>query len=240
MAPDRRPAPASAAVARRRPRPFLAGLGACLGVWLAIATPARAAPPPRTPKRIFLWYADGGKPPVSGAPCGHATPPRYSCTFGTSPRDCARQVQVYLDRWYADFDVTFTYLKPTRGRFYTVVITSAGTAWCGAGHPAGVGGVAPISDDCRDLASGVAYAFACGTNAKSCATVIAQEQAHLVGLQHTQSAADVMCPIAVPEVAGFEDREQPLVSNRMPPPCPGSQNSYRLMLQRLGPRRRAK
>ena len=140
-----------------------------------------------------------------------------------------------LDRWYADFNVTFTYEKPTRGRFYTVVVTSAGTTWCGADFPPGVAGVAPVRSDCGDKRSGVAYAFVCGKDAKSCASVIAQEQAHLVGLQHTQSVVDVMCPIAVAEVSGFEESpSSPWSRIRMPPPCPSTQNSYRLMLQRFG------
>jgi len=208
-----------------------------LGAVIATAPTAQAAPS-HEPKRIFIWYADGGTPPVRGEPCGDAVPPRYACAFGRSPRDCAAQVQAFLDRWYADFDVTFTRAKPKRGRYYTVVVSSGGPAWCGRRHPPGVAGVAPIADGCGDLGGGVAYAFDCGESAQSCAAVIAQEQAHLVGLQHTRSAADVMSPIAGPEVAGFEDRAQALVANRMPPPCPATQNSYREMLQRLGRRAR--
>jgi len=188
------------------------------------------------PKRVFLWYADGGKAPETGPPCGDAPPPPYACEFGRSPRACARTVQAFLAKWYADFNVVFTLQKPARGPFYTVLITSAGTAWCGGNHPPGVAGVAPIADDCRDLGSGVAYAFACGKDAKACAAVIAQELAHLVGLQHTQSRADVMCPIALPEIEGFEDREQQVVAGGSPAKCPTTQNSYRLMLQRFGPR----
>ena len=187
---------------RRGPALSLAVLG-----WLLSSASPSAARRRDEPKRIVLWYADGGPAPVRGAPCGRAKPPAYSCEFGRTPRDCARQVQVFLDRWYADFNVTFTYEKPTRGRFYTVVVTSAGTTWCGADFPPGVAGVAPVRSDCGDKRSGVAYAFVCGKDAKSCASVIAQEQAHLVGLQHTQSVVDVMCPIAVAEVSGFEDRE---------------------------------
>jgi hypothetical protein len=209
-----------------------------VGSLLAMASSSLAQAAPE-PKRIFLWYADGGPPPAGGDPCGRRTPPAYTCEFGSSTRDCAQRVQAFLDDWYADFNVTFTYEKPARGPFYTVVISSAGGDWCKPDFPPGVAGIAPIRDDCRDMRSGVAYAFSCGKDAKACATVIAQEQAHLVGLQHTQSFADVMCPIAVKDVQGFEDHELPLAENHMPPPCPATQNSYRLMLQRFGRRRSA-
>ena len=132
--------------------------------------------------QIYLWYADGNAPPSEERVCAGKTPPPYKCSFGTSVEDCKRKVQAYLDRWYAEMNVTFTFKKPTSGIYYTVVVSSDGQ-WCGQGS--GVGGVAPIN--CSDLEGHTCYAFLCATNAKMCATIIAQEQAHMVGLAHTNS-----------------------------------------------------
>ena len=94
-------------------------------------------------------------------------------------------MQSYLDRWYADFNVVFTLTRPTSGQFYTEVVSSGGGAWCGV--DAKVAGVAPFL--CKDIAGGVAYTFMGGEDAKQTAVIIAQEQAHLVGLEHTASEA---------------------------------------------------
>src|SRR5687767_13196200 len=70
------------------------------------------------PSQIYLWYADGSPPPMAmPAPCKN-TPPAYRCSFGTSMEDCRRQVQAVLDRWYADFNVVFTWSQPTSGITY--------------------------------------------------------------------------------------------------------------------------
>lgn len=183
------------------------------------------------PRVIYLWYATGAPPPSIGdpPPC-KATPPAYTCSFGSSVEDCQRKVQALLDRWYAGFNVVFTLARPTSGVYYTVLIASDG-AWCSQG-PA-IGGYAPFRRDCSDMAGGTAYAFLCGTDAKTCAIVIAQEQAHLVGLQHTSSSSDVMYPMLCPTCDGFEDRDVAVVT-APGTTCGGTQNSYRLMVDRLG------
>ncbi len=68
----------------------------------------------RRPKVIYLFYADGKTPcprPTSTRAAG--TPPKFDCTFGRRSLDCQRQIQAYLDRWYADFNVIFTLTRPT-------------------------------------------------------------------------------------------------------------------------------
>jgi hypothetical protein len=107
------------------------------------------------------------------------------------------------------------------------VISSGGGAWCNAGP--NTAGIAPFY--CRDLGGGVAYTFMGGQNAKDTAIIIAQEQAHLVGLEHTKSTHDVMDPTICPDCDGFEDKSNQIDGDR----CGwSSQNSYQKMLSQLG------
>src|SRR6185369_13778981 len=76
------------------------------------------------PKVIYLFYADGNPLPSTDVNACKGTPPKFKCTFGSSLLDCQRQVQSYLDRWYADFNVVFTLTRPSSGHFYTVVVSS--------------------------------------------------------------------------------------------------------------------
>jgi hypothetical protein len=78
-----------------------------------------------------------------------------------------------------------------------------------------------------------AYAFACDRDAATCARRIAQEQAHLVGLDHADSRTDVMYPFETASAA-FRDR----AFRTLNPRCGQlTQNSHQLMLSRFGPRR---
>jgi hypothetical protein len=179
------------------------------------------------PKVFYLHYADGRSlPRTNPNPC-RSTAPRFSCDFAPTLTECQRQIQTYLDRWYADFNVVFTFTRPTSGSFYTEVVSSGGGAWCDAAD--NVAGVAPFL--CDDLAGGVAYTFNGGNSAKQTAIIIAQEQAHLVGLEHTQSTRDIMDSTICPNCDGFEDVNNKVQADR----CGRTtQNSYQMMKDRLG------
>jgi len=179
------------------------------------------------PKVFYLAYADGTALPKTSINACDGTAPAFKCAFGDSLADCQRQVQVYLDRWYADFNLVFTLTRPTRGAFYTEVISSGGGAWCDL--PPQVAGVAPFL--CRDLDGGVSYTLSGGETAKQTAIIIAQEQAHLVGLQHTTSERDLMNPTICSDCDGFEDVVNTVKGDNCSQP---TQNSYRMMLERLG------
>ena len=179
------------------------------------------------PKVIYLFYADGNPLPKTNVNACHGTPPKFRCNFGTSLLDCQKQIQSYLDKWYADFNVVFTFTRPTSGTFYTEVISSGGGAWCGV--EAKVAGVAPFL--CNDLHGGVAYTFLGGENAKQTAVIIAQEQAHLVGLEHTTSNLDLLLPTVCTHCDGFADVDNPVTGDR----CNRTtQNSHEMMKERLG------
>jgi hypothetical protein len=136
-----------------------------------------------------------------------------------------------MPHWNAQYGqcvrvVTLT--QPTSGAFYSEVVSSGGGAWCQAS--AMTAGIAPFY--CKDLGGGVAYTFMGGQNAKDTAIIIAQEQAHLVGLEHTKSTHDVMDPTICPDCDGFEDVDNQIDGDR----CGwASQNSYQRMLSTLGP-----
>ncbi|MEO8213491.1 MAG: Ig-like domain-containing protein, partial [Myxococcales bacterium] len=179
------------------------------------------------PKVFFLQYADGKTSARSNPnPC-QSTPPKFVCDFAPTLVECQRQIQSYLDRWYADFNVVFTLTRPSSGPYYTEVISSGGGAWCGAAS--NVAGIAPFL--CEDLAGGVAYTFLGGHSAKETAIIIAQEQAHLVGLEHTLSTRDIMDPTICPNCDGFENVQNKIQSDH----CNrGQQNSYDMMKSRMG------
>lgn len=179
------------------------------------------------PRVFYLFYADGTSPqPGTGRKICSGTPPAYTCSFGGAEgvEGCKKKNQVYLDRWYKDFNLIFTLEKPTSGKFYTEIITKDG-AWCGMGG--GIGGVAPFSGG--DMNGGICYAFLCGGGAKTCAVIVAQEHAHLVGLQHTNSTKDLLYPSVCSACDGFEDKVNTLSGGG------GTQNSYQMMKTRLGP-----
>jgi hypothetical protein len=179
-------------------------------------------------RRVFLWYADGGPlPPTMPALCTQA-PPRYQCTFaGGTLADCRAAVQGWLDRWYADFDLVFTYQPPAEGPYDTVIIASE-ASWCFGDATTTSRSLEP---KCPGVPSGSLVVFQCGADARKCASIIAQEQAHLLGLEHTSSPTDVMNASFPPDHDGFENREVPTTSTE----CRRVQSSYQLMLERLGP-----
>jgi hypothetical protein len=178
------------------------------------------------PATVFLWYSDGLIQPEDGPYCAGLKPPAWQCNFGATLDDCRRQVQTYLDRWYADFNIVFSFARPRSSDYYTVIITSHG-GWCSLNTTEA--GVAPFN--CNDTPGQTAFAFECSKSAHDCAAIIAHEHAHMVGLEHTASAIDLMFPTILANTDGFQDTEL-----RAPEAlCSPKQNSYQMMLSQLGP-----
>jgi hypothetical protein len=161
---------------------------------------ALGSAPGAAPRVVYLAYADGGPiKKMQPDPC-NGVAPKFACSFAQTLKECQQQIQAYLDRWYADFNVVFTTTRPTSGWYYMEIISTGGGAWCNASDR--VAGIAPFL--CNDLQGGVAYTFSGGRTAKETAVIIAQEQAHLVGLEHTLSTSDVMDPTICADCDGFE------------------------------------
>src|SRR5689334_10929863 len=153
------------------------------------------------PKIIYLRYADGTETHTANYDACSGVVPKFECAFAPTLLECQRQIQTYLDAWYADFNVIFTLTRPTSGKYYTEVVSSGGGAWCKV--DGNVAGVAPFL--CNDLNGGVAYTFLGGRTARETAVIIAQEQAHLLGLEHTTNPHDIMFPTISSDTGGFVD-----------------------------------
>ncbi len=182
----------------------------------------------QAPKVIYLVYADGKTPlpAMNYNACGGQAPP-FKCTFAPTMLECQQQIQAYLDKWYADFNVIFTLTKPNGGTYYTEVVSSGGGAWCNV--DSSVAGVAPFL--CKDLKGGVAYTLDGGLNAHDTAVIIAQEQAHLLGLEHVSTDSDIMYPYICRNCDGFLNQSLPITGDR----CDRqTQNSYQMMMNALG------
>ena len=181
-------------------------------------------------RTVFLFFPDGTTPVPEGRSCkGHKVPPAYRCSFGGvgSTRACQNEIQGFLDRMYAEFDVEFTTTLPTSGPFYTIV---ANSNWPECAASEKENGVADLS--CNDYNGNVGYVFNCGTSAHACAVTIAHEHGHLVGLEHTDTDQDVMWPRQCKSCNGFADRSMGISGKSE---CArSSQNSYQMMLTRLG------
>ena len=202
----------------------VAGLAALLWLWLAC--PAWASRPAGKPAYLWLWYADGTSPqPEDGPYCTGLRPPPFECSYGTSLDDCQRQVQEFLDAWYVDFNLVFTFSRPPTGDFYVMVITSQGT-WCDQNSTEA--GVAFFN--CNDNPGQAGFAFECGKNAHTCATIIAHEHGHMVGLEHNLLSADVMNYSVQATATGFADQNARTTDAL----CQGTQNSYQQMLTAMG------
>ena len=180
------------------------------------------------PKVFYLRYADGTETHTGNYDaCTGTRAPKFECSFAPTLVECQRQIQAYLDEWYADFNIVFTLTRPTSGKYYTEVVSSGGGAWCKVDDK--VAGVAPFL--CKDLNGGVAYTFQGGRSARETAVIIAQEQAHLIGLEHTTNPHDIMYPTISTDTAGFVDDDSAVTGDR----CDREkQNSYAMMKKALG------
>lgn len=184
---------------------------------------------------IYVWFADGGAAPSPGV-CGATAPPRFRCDDGGSSGGCQARIMRKLAALYRDFDVELVTWDPTPAPHFTVVVTSADAAWCGDGsQPPTTRGLAPVNCAAGGEFGNTAYVFSCDRDAATCARRIAQEQAHLVGLDHSASPSDVMYPFET-DSAVFRDRS----FRTLTPRCgQATQNSHESMLKRFGPRARS-
>jgi len=179
------------------------------------------------PMVFYLRYADGTETHKGNYDACTGTVPKFECGFAPTLVECQRQIQAYLDDWYKDFNIIFTLTQPTKGKYYTEVISSGGGAWCKVDSK--VAGVAPFL--CKDLQGGVAYTFQGGQNARETAVIIAQEQAHLLGLEHTTDPHDIMFPTISADTMGFVDGDSGVTGDRCDRP---NQNSYKMVKKALG------
>ena len=158
------------------------------------------------PKVFYLRYADGSETPHGQLRRLHGqAPPKFECSFAPTLVECQRQIQAYLDEWYADFNIVFTLTRPTSGKYYTEVISSGGGAWCKVDDK--VAGVAPFL--CKDLNGGVAYTFLGGRSAQARRRSSSRRSRRTSsGLEHTTSPRDIMYPTICTDTRRLRRRGQ--------------------------------
>jgi len=156
--------------------------------------------------KLRLWFADGTSVAPRGICGDNARPPAVDCEA-----ECQRGVMSILQRWYQPLGIEVGLWRPEDADVHVVVVTDGGR-WCG--HTPNTRGIAPIQADCSPVRAGTAYAFVCSESALACATVIAQEHAHLLGVEHTSDPEDVMYPHASTRTVGFLDRDVPVVNSQ--------------------------
>jgi hypothetical protein len=192
----------------------------------SIGRTAQALPPDT--KVLYLWFADGKTP----SPNPHNCKPDTTPTFAFND-DYKKQVKAQVDVLYQDLNIVTTTKQPKIPSYFLSNISS--NVWCtpiiGA-FPPNIGGWA-ADYACSGADHGVSYAFCKASEPVSlCASTIAQEQAHNVGLDHTSDTSDVMYPLQSGGQKAFQDKTN---SKAQGAQCPGTtQNSYQLIKERLG------
>ena len=196
-------------------------------VGAASSASAAATPPAPAPHKLHLSFADGLPTPAAGICQGRPAPPFRRNSFDRDGRRHALQRAV--QRLYAGLNLEVT-LQPPAEPHLTIVITSEDGGWCKPDYRGEVRGIAPINcaGDGRWGLTG--YVFSCDDVGR-CATRIAQESAHLLGLDHTSSPSDVMYPRETDGRARFLN-----ASSKTTNPFCGrvTQNSHALLASRLG------
>ncbi len=146
---------------------------------------------------------------------------------------------------YSPYDITVTQAVPPSGTAFDRVLV--------AGLPQNVGldsrvlGVAPLAQDCRVLANSLAFVFAnnhpVGGRVDNICWTVAQESAHIFGLDHeyefTDGASACSDPMTYRTDCGgqkfFRDRDAQCGEDAVRAcNCKGTQDSHRLLLDRFG------
>lgn len=147
--------------------------------------------------------------------------------------DCMREI-------YAPFDVTITDEDPGDTPHIEAVF---GGSPLDVGLPENVAGVSPFTSDCAVIEHSIVFAFTDVMNddPRTVCEVMAQEVAHSFGLDHEMLASDPMTYLPYVGERAFQDEMATCgeYDGRMcginGSVCRRRQNSYALLLERLGP-----
>jgi len=139
-------------------------------------------------------------------------------------------------RQFAPFDIRVTDVEPPAGTSYVMAVVGGRPK--DVGHPYRVGGLAPFNGEVVPGAVVFAFADELRNNTRATCEVIGMEVAHAFGLDHAYACPDVMTYLQGCGRKAFRDLEAEC-GEQKPRPCHGgapSQNSYRHLMQVLGPR----
>lgn len=138
---------------------------------------------------------------------------------------------------FAAFDVRVTDVEPPAGTSYVMAVVGGRPK--DVGHPNRVGGLAPFNGDVVPGAVVFAFADELRNNTRATCEVIAMEVGHAFGLDHAYACPDVMTYLQGCGHKTFRDLDA-RCGESGPRTCHGgaaTQNSYRHLLEVLGPRR---
>ena len=137
---------------------------------------------------------------------------------------------------FSPFDVRVTDVEPPPGTPYVMAVVGGRPK--DLGHPHRVGGLAPFNGDVVPGAVVFAFADELRNSTRVTCEVIAMEVAHAFGLDHAYACPDVMTYLQGCGKKAFRDLEAPCGESKQRA-CHGgaaTQNSYRRLLEVLGPR----
>ena len=151
-----------------------------------------------------------------------------------------RDTVTCLETMFAPFDVTITETDPGAVPHIEAVFGGSGDL---LGLPARIGGVSPMSTSCAVIESSMVFTFTSviPQSAQVACEIQAQEIAHSFGLDHELLAADPMSYLRHDAERTFQDElapcgeATPRPCGLGPTSCRAEQNSYAILLERLGP-----
>lgn len=148
-----------------------------------------------------------------------------------------RSITRCVAKLFAPFDVQVTDVEPAAGTPYVMAVVGGRPR--DVGHPHKVGGLAPFNGEV--VAGAVVFAFAdeLRNDPRATCEVIGMEVAHAFGLDHAYACPDVMTYLQGCGKKAFRDLDA-RCGESAPRACHGgaaTQNSYRRLLQVLGPHR---
>ncbi|HEU5056125.1 MAG TPA: hypothetical protein VFU21_06355 [Kofleriaceae bacterium] len=139
-------------------------------------------------------------------------------------------------RLFAPFDVRVTDVEPPPGTPFIMAVVGGRPK--DLGHPHRVGGLAPFNGDVVPGAVVFAFADELRNSTRATCEVIGMEVAHAFGLDHAYACPDVMTYLQGCGKKSFRDLDVRCGESK-PRDCHGgaaTQNSYRHLLEVLGPR----
>jgi MYXO-CTERM domain-containing protein len=158
--------------------------------------------------------------------------------WAANAADWAATVGCMRDIW-SRFDITVTDIDPGATPHIEALFGGSPSA---LGLPSNIGGISPFTTDCSVIERSIVFAFTDNLSNKprSICEVMSQEIAHSYGLDHELAADDPMTYLAFSGDREFQDRDVACGEATARPcgipgaACRATQNSYQLLLARLG------